>query len=944
MPKTPFLEHVAAHVLQHHGEREVTVILPSQRAAQRFLKAYARLRNNRPGWLPKTDTLNGLLRKAAGRTPISSMEALARLYLAHQSVPKPDGTAVEPGGFASFLQWGRLALQDFNELDQYLCPVAEVLKNLTDIKELDHWHVEDPEQLSQAQKRYLEQYMRLLPIYKHLHAGMEADHVGTGGAIARKAAEEGQTEGFGHVVLAGMGALTPAEMAYLKRLAQAERLTVFADADLEYVKPGWEAGEFISEQQRHLPVRPLANRLAHSAPSLRLVGCSTRVFECQYVRKSIHEWLSEGQSLDDTVVVLPDGRTLSMLMQSLDLGEAPVNVTMGLAWSESPVADFFDLIFRMVARTGKSWRHDELRALLSHPVTKVIGGAGLARDAHQVLGRLARRHWVWVGEQELNETPNGPVKALLQQLQPLRESEPQAFLQALTHWCGQVQTALDDPDRANDPWLPASWQPVVEAVNVCAQFHHQHGVFEGLRDVRDLVFQVLNQERIDLRGEPDQGLQIMGIIETRALDFKRVVVLDCNEGTLPKTSRTDSFIPYDLRAALKLPMRHQKEAIYAYYLYRLLNRAEEVTLVYLKDDPDNEASRYLKQLEQAFKPGGRSLHIAHENLESQLPMPRPEIQDIAWTAFAENRARTWASNGISPSALNTMTQCPRNFYYQYLMRMREPDSVEEVVSTARLGSMIHEVFEKGLEEAMNRPIRISDLESIAEHVSELLDAAVVRWYNPSLMQLGENRISRTLAEETIIALVEQEVRELKAGAQRTLRGLEIALQTEVTFPDPIGPTAFFGKADRVDVEDGHPVMIDYKSGKVEASELKLGEDWTEKLSAGKRPKALQLLMYAAIAMRGFDAHGIPLSPGATPDPNHPGAHAGIRSGRRARSGLMKLEFEKSPTITHSTADAFLNWVAEQLGALYSGEVALRHSEDQRFCPYCVVLDPVADYF
>lgn len=934
----PFLHDVAAHVLAHHDPRDVTVVLPSQRAARKFHAIYAALRGGEAGWLPRTDTLNGLLRKATGLKPLSSMEAIARLYLAHKALPWEG----EGGGFASFLQWGRLALQDFNELDQYLCPVDQVLTNLCDIKDLEHWNLQRDE-LSQAQKRYLAQYMRLNPLYHAFHAAMAADGVGNGGAIARRAAETGQIDGFGHVVLAGMSALTPAEMTYLKRLQKADRLTVFADADVAYVQPGWEAGEFIAEQQAHLPLKPLSNRLSSNQPRLKFVGCSTQVFEAQYVRATLHERIGQGERLDDTAVVLPDGKTLSLLMQSLDLGEGRVNVTMGLAWSEGPVADFFEGVLRMVMREGTSWRHDEVRALLSHPVAKVLGGSSLPKDAARFLAELARKHWVWVGREEVGELRDGPVKSLLSRLAALRLREPGAFLAALETWCGEVQRELDEREAQADPWIRASWRAVVDAVGVCARFQAKHGVFEALRDVRDLVFQVLNQERIDLRGEPEKGLQVMGIIETRALDFKRVIVLDCNEGTLPKTSRSDSFIPFDLRASLGLPSRHRREAIYAHYLYRLLNRAEEVVLVYRKDDEENEPSRYLKQLEQAFQPGGQPLEIQHEILESALPEQRPEIPELRWTTFAEKRAREWAEHGMSPSALNTLIQCPRNFYYQYLLRMREPEAVEEAMTSSQFGSIVHQVFEKGLEQAKDRPVTIEDLRAVTEAMHGLLDEAVADHYNPQLMAVGENRIWRQLAEETVQALVDQEVSELKKGAQRTLRGLEISLRAEFDLPAPVGKVTLYGKADRVDVEGGHPVMIDYKTGKVEAKELELkgAEAWMDQIQQGKHPKALQLLVYAVIALRGLDAHGIPTP---TPIPDHPGVRAGIRSGRRARSGLMHLKWDGMDTLTPEHAQAFLGWLAQHLETLYTGEVALQHNADAQYCPYCVVLDSKSNYF
>ena len=243
-------------------------------------------------------------------------------------------------------------------------------------------------------------------------------------------------------------------------------------------------------------------------------------------------------------------------------------------------------------------------------------------------------------------------------------------------------------------------------------------------------------------------------------------------------------------------------------------------------------------------------------------------------------------------------------------------------------------------DALDRPITVADLEGVLERLDEHLDRAVALWYNPKLMAVGENQIARKLAEETARELVHQEIRELKKGAQRTLRGLEIELKVSVDLPS--GPVSFYGKADRIDWEDGQPVVIDYKSGKVVQDELKLGDNWVEKLSAGERPKALQLLIYSAIALRVLHANGT-LADGPVNDPPT-SVRSGIRSGRRARSGLLELDWQGSRSVTKAQSDAFLQWVSDQLAALYAGEVAVLHSESCRFCPYCVLLDPPSDYF
>jgi hypothetical protein len=426
----------------------------------------------------------------------------------------------------------------------------------------------------------------------------------------------------------------------------------------------------------------------------------------------------------------------------------------------------------------------------------------------------------------------------------------QGLLNALNHWSLGLAGALENNDHS-DPWSLVGWERVTRAVGLLIRFQAEFDLLESANDVWSMMFSSLATSRIDLLGEPEEGLQIMGLIESRALDFERVILLDCNEGNLPKTSVPDSFIPFDLRAIWKLPNRHQKEAIYAYYTYRLMNQANELHMVYRAEDESAEKSRYLLQIERAFRPNGKDLlPLKKTAVYAPLPDPRPEIAPVEWDDFARGRLHEWAQRGISPSAMNSFMACKRNFYYQYILRLSEPREFTEEMNSGTFGTIVHQVLEDGLTEMIDRPLTRELLLHFKQHLTPLLQASVDEHFNKELTATGENYLHLTIAEATLVKLIGAEMAELEEVEQRTIGSLEARIgHTFRDNPWDFSEIRLHGMADRIDNENGTVVVTDYKTGAVEARELKLKGNWTEKLDEGKSGKALQLLMYAGNRLR-----------------------------------------------------------------------------------------------
>ena len=901
------------------------------------------------GWLPQVKTLSDVLRDSTGLSSLDPLAAQAELFSCWRTLQEgsdsPQQTA-DSRTFQSFMPWGRIALRDFNEIDQHLLDASKVFQNLCDIEGIEEWSFADEKKLGNAQRSFLKQYLQLGPLYDAFKERLLSHGMGYSGLIAREASQTESALQSAHVFVAGLSALTPAERKFLRQFEVKSQLTWLWDGDESYVHSDEiEAGLFIREQGGWGAagnLNALSNRLSKSPPTIHSVACSSTVMECQYVREvleSIHpdDW-------SKTAVVLPDGSQLPLLLQSLPAGmQSAYNVTMGLSWNDTPAHSFLQCVKAMVQKSTTAWHISDLQQLFSESFTRqVLKADALQTDALRVIQTAAKRKWAWINDARLNGESNGTVAPFCAAIGQLRTSDAQTLLQALNEWSRGISEALE-ANQNPDPWSSVGWERVTRAVGLLLRFQEEFGLLDTAHEVWSILISSLSTSRIDLLGEPEEGLQIMGLIESRALDFERIILLDCNEGNLPKTSVPDSFIPFDLRAVWKLPNRHHKEAIYAYYTYRLFNQARNVHMVYRAEDESSEKSRYLLQVERAFRPNGKDLlPVQKTTVYAPLPDPRPDIAAVEWDAFAKDRLQRWAKRGISPSAMNSFMACKRNFYYQYILRLSEPREFTEEMNSSTFGTIVHQVLEDGLTKMVDQPMTRDLLLHFKKHITPLLQESVEKHFNKELTSFGENYLHLTIAEATLVKLIGAEMAELEQVQGRVIGSLEASLghtfkNENANFPE----IRLHGMADRIDHENGAVVVTDYKTGSVEARELKLKGAWTEKLDDGKSGKALQLLMYAAIALETIGPNGKKRT-----DENAQIDHvrAGIRSGKNATAGLLPLTIDGQTFVTREDAFKLLSWISDKLNHLHQTNEGLVHETESKYCAYCTVLDPLPEYF
>jgi ATP-dependent helicase/nuclease subunit B len=916
LSKISFLEELAVDVLENEHMGDCAVLLPSFRTVTTFKRILTQkvLKACR---MPHVMTLGAFMEGDGEFQAADNLEILARLY----QVQVNSNKAIKD--FRLFLNWGSVAIADFHQIDHHMKDANQVFKNLRDIKEIEEWSFDITHELTEAQTAFMKQWDRLPHLYKDLHQRLQKDGMTTKAKLSWNVAKKGDVQKYKTVYAAGLAAITPSEKLYLTKWHEAGKLIYLPDADVSYVNDAQiEAGYFM-RYLRELPCK-IPNKIAQSPPDLEIIGCSSVMSSCQLIRQIVLE-LSEDEK-NKTVIVLPDAKTLPVLLQSLPNNDVGYNVTMGLNLSETPVSPFLNLIHTMTARLDKGWRFEELVSLSSQQVileyTKKT--TSFTSDATNALHKIAKRNSAWVSTTTVKEISDGTFYSLLKELEPLKTHGAKEFLRELDHFTKKIEVNLKE---SNSPWIKAGWNSVRKVVSIMLRLQSDLNPCSNASDVRALMHQLLVSEKIHLIGEPARGLQIMGLTETRALDYDRVIIMDCNEGILPKNKMIDSYLPADLMHSLNMPGRHEREAAYAYSVYRLLNRSIKVQLLYrTSGENSEEMSRYLLQFLHSYKPLKGSLTTS--TFSMPIPKSRPEIPAIKLTDKMRDRIDIWAKEGISPSALNKLLSCKRNFIYRYLLRLLEPNELEENIDSSTLGSIVHHVFEHGLADALKQTLQPHHIKSILQNLDNFLDNAVEYYYKHGVSDSGENLLLIRSAKSTIKKMLNQELLELNKGKGElmTITALEESLEATYTLSDG-GKVKFFGYADRLEDISGVTRVVDYKTGITTQTDLNLKDDWNiegGKLDKGNASKALQLLVYCCILLK---------------DKTLLEVRASIRSGRNAHSGLLNLKIGKRKDINRQDIDMLIDWISNKLSDFKEKGREISHNEDSHYCDYCVVLDP-----
>ena len=792
-----FLEYVAADLMAKYGTdlSHVAVVFPNKRASLFLNEHLARLAG-KPLWSPAYITISELFRSHSTLKVADPIKLVCELYRCFTRCTGIDET------LDHFYGWGQLLLADFDDLDKNMAPADKVFANLRDIHELDDisYLTEEQKEIirrffsnfsddhnSELKQRFLRLWSHIGDIYHTFNTCLASQQIAYEGALYRQVATDESIQfRYDTYIFVGFNLLQQVEQTLFRRLKTEGRARFYWDYDDYYLGKN-EAGHYIAQYLSAFP-NELDNHDTAIYSNFRYqkqltyISAPTENIQARF----ISQWLNEGRIADGrrTAIVLCDEALLPTAIHCLPEGVEKVNVTTGYPLNLTAAATLVSQLLNLhvFGRSKTSGRYQPrlLRILNKHPYAQYLS----------------------------------------------IDTLPEDILPWLRDAIRQVAVNIDKPDALTQESLFR----VYTLLNRVCELKADGDLDVDPVTLQRLIMQIIQSTTIPFHGEPAEGIQVMGVLETRNLDFDHVLLLSCNEGNMPRGVNDTSFIPYSIRKAYGLTTVDHKVAIYAYYFHRLLQRASDVTLVYnnaTNDGQTGEMSRFMLQL---MVESGHP--ITFQTLKSGQTISQRSPHAVEKTAAVMQILRQRFSKeqgGISPTAISNYLRCPLRFFYRYVCNLIEPDDNEEDVIDNRIFGNIFHLAAQTLYERLKAmtgncitSLAIDDLLKSGVEIVQAVDAAI----KEELFQIQDP--SRPMPPLDGIQLINREViikyiRLLLETDRRLTPFTVLGLEKKVTMPfevvgDQPFQTTIGGYIDRLDqVEDqktGEPRIrvVDYKTG------------------------------------------------------------------------------------------------------------------------------------
>ena len=829
---TPFLQHIAHELLKLSTDvlQQTVVVLPSRRASV-FLKHYMSQELEQPIWLPKLISIEDFISEQSGLQLADNLSLQFKLY----EVYRAHANNEELDNLEQFLQWSQTLMYDFNEIDRYMVDAKRLLTNLSGLKELEQWSLSEPD-LTPFQEQYIRFFEHLYVWYESFRNKLLEEGLAYQGMAYRQAAECIHLQPFPkkEVWFVGLNALTTAEKRIIHYLNDLGKAKLFWDADAHYVNNQvHEAGLFMRQHQKEWGgLSP--QKLLEKQKKICFIGCAKNVGQSRVAGQIVSTFDRESITKGETALVLADEQLLFPVLNNLADIET-LNITMGAPLSSTPLFTLVDLLLRMQVRyqqyQSSGFYYRDVQKLLRHPYSAYLFEQN---QLQAVLKEIKIKNLVFVKAKHLELTDE-----LLQNF--LSAWDSVVALQQLQALINRLKETLITDKASLASEVLFQFQKNLKQLRNYLEDSQDEWTIKTLKSV---FYQLIGKESIPFTGEPLKGLQLMGLLETRTLDFKKLIILSVNEEKLPAGKSNNSFIPFVLKKYFKMPTYEERDAIFAYHFYRLLQRVEEAYLVYNTQNDDfgsGEPSRFLTQIKAELP----TLNLQQQLLSADLPDFNDNSIRIEKTVAVQKSISNWAQHKVSPSALNTYIACPLQFYYRYIAGIRQEVEVEEFMESSTLGSAIHDALEKGYENFVGQQLDDSAIAQIGVISLEALNSILQQKFKHRLGQ-GKNYLLHQVAQQMCRQFIATEKEQIVAGESLQLQSLEQSLAHQL---DVGGLSVkLFGKVDRVDLLNGKCRIVDYKTGMVEAKDLSIAS-WEDLISNSNKSKAFQLMMYAYLYLK-----------------------------------------------------------------------------------------------
>jgi hypothetical protein len=953
---TYFLDRIATHLFDEFGDRldRHCLVFPNRRAGLYFLK-YLASKTTRPIWSPQVKTINELFISFTHVRLAESELLVLELFKIYRKLNKNAGTIDD------FFFWGEMLLNDFDVVDKYLVDASAIFINLTEIKEIDKkfgnltdeqieiikqfWVNFNPASQTDQKSDFQEIWSILLSLYKDFKKSLKNRGIAYEGMIYRELAEKCYDRSlplpeWDNLHFIGFNALNNCEKELMKFLKSTGKARFYWDYNNSFISgnPNHSAGFFIRENLKLFgnDMPPDWNYSLDDAKDTRkkiisVIDCSSDIAQVKLAAKLIGEYPSlSSEEAHHSAIVLADENLLLPALTSLPENVESINITMGYPLKYSPV---YSLIKDLLTLQKNLRSDNQGEIFISYRDVKNVLTNSFFNDkqnnlTEELIDKLNSEKEAWIRESFFENKQ--PFDFIFRKVQTAKE-----LSQYLKSILEKLYILADDTVGKDPLAIGISIRNefiyrVILAINRLEEIVTDKDLSIAASTYNKLLDRILRVLSIPFSGEPLNGIQIMGILETRSLDFRNLIMLSVNEGVLPRNAAASSFIPYNLREAFGLPTIRHQDSIYAYYFYRLLQRAENITLIYNSNSDGlktGEMSRFIQQLKYSDAP---PVFYNHRfEIRAPLVVPAEIRGEPVHIEKLRDKYLTGEKKILSPSAVNTWLTCRMKFYYRYVCGLTEPEKVSGEIDPAMFGMLLHSAMER-----IYSPFRKGILnKEIFESFSKNdigIETLISGTLNDKFYNSGKSILS---GNDLIICNILKSYIKMIIRHDSSLTPLEIietehriSSEIDLDYGD-IGVTVRIGGViDRLDRTGGIFRITDYKTGNTEMVIPSVESLFDESL-ATRNESWFQILMYCSMFLRSDE---------------HPAVRPAVYPVRSMNSDdfidSLQVKDHNGVSILVDdfliVRDSFDACLKETVGKIFNSDQSFRMTENFKKCGFC----------
>lgn len=887
-----FVKEIISLQEQHE---EVCVVIPSKRAKIFILNTYKKACRN--VFLPKIITIEEFIEEVTELSNIDQTNLLLEFFNFYKV-----NSSNESQTFASFVTWAKTLLYDFKDIDGYLISTERLFPYLQEIKAIERWELKAEDQ-TELIKKQLAFWYGLPELYTGFYTYLLNNKIGHSGLIQRETTKTlknylKNTKQF--FVFGGFNALNNAEQFIFQTILTEQRGLVLWDIDVSFLNEKIHlAGHFINKFKnnwsyyKHNPLSGYSDyykkpKNIHIYKTIKSIG------QAKLVSHILNKY---DLDVNQTTVVLPDESLLLPILNHLPDKIDALNITMGYPAINNPIQFLIHDFFKLHLKAKKTNKNESV-FYFKH-VLSILQNPNIIEltDTRSVINHIKQFNINYITFNKIKSIATDD-QLILDLLFGFTFQNNLDFLNKIDTLIKLIKKRKENNNNHLAKIDLSFLYSLYQMVNQLKSYLQKYAIEDDCRLLFELYQDQVSQAQVAFEGQPLQGLQIMGMLESRMLDFETVIIPSCNEGILPPKPRQQSIVPFDVKIEHGMPTQLEQDALITYHFYRLISKAKNIFLIYDGDEGQGintgEKSRFIEQ-------------IIFDNFSNHQIIQKSFVPNIqlnkAKKGIVKNEEvmqliKIFAEKGFSASSFSAYLRNPKMFFINNILNVKQIDEVEEDIALNTLGSIIHKTLENLYQPHINEVLN----ESVIKHLLLIYENELIKnfqdYFKDGDLTKGKNLVALEISKKQVKQFLLKELEALKNGDDIVILALEENYKIEINDERFHFPVFLKGNLDRLERRNGVIGVLDYKTGKVESSHLALTETKKDQIFSVKNEKIMQLLCYATLLNHEYPNEEI---------------QAGIISFRNQKEHKMYLlEKEKRQVINDVITPEILQLFQEQL--------------------------------